>query len=101
MNKNEVKTFYETDAVDYDERWLKRGGVRGKSQAFIVNELTKDWHGKTIIELGCGTGRFSALVAEKAEHTFQLDIAMRMLNVARSKMFAQQQPITRYEWFGI
>ena len=91
-NQNEVSTFYDTDAAEYDERWRKRGGIKtAQSQGFIVDEITKDWRQKNIIEVGCGTGRFTTLVAPKGRFTVQLDIAIRMLGVTRSKMLRVSQ----------
>jgi len=87
MSDSEVSSFYENEADEYDQRWSRRGGLKtAQSQGAIVRELTQDWDGKRILELGCGTGRFSLNMASKGKPTILMDIALQMLNVTRSKL---------------
>lgn len=92
MSDSEVSSFYENEADEYDQRWSRRGGIKtAQSQWAIVDELTRGWDGKRILELGCGTGRFSLNMSSKGKPTILMDIALQMLGIARSKMRSSSQ----------
>ncbi len=92
MSDADVSSFYEHDAGEYDRRWLRRGGLKtAQSQLAIVRELTHDWDGKHILELGCGTGRFSVDMASRGNPLTLIDLALQMLYVTRSKMMSLNQ----------
>ena len=42
--------------------------------------------GKTVLDVGCGTGRFSKKVASEAEHVTLLDFSSKMLEEARKEL---------------
>lgn len=87
MDKAQISNFYETDSIKYDARWRKRGGRQtDEAQKNIVCEFTRDWHDKSILEIGCGTGRFSVHIAPKGAPTVLLDLTTGMLKVSRDKL---------------
>lgn len=87
MKPDNISKFYETDSTIYDSRWLKEGGrVTSESQMKIVSSFTQAWKGYSILEVGCGSGRFSSSVAEVASSVTYLDLTMGMLNVTRDKL---------------
>ncbi|MGH7494133.1 MAG: class I SAM-dependent methyltransferase [bacterium] len=43
-------------------------------------------HGKVVVELGCGTGRFMPKLAQLSEAVFAFDISPAMLELARPKL---------------
>ena len=92
MGNSGISSFYDKDAEEYDKRWSQRGGSKtAQFQQSIVSELTNDWDGKIIAEIGCGSGRFSTYLASKGNPQILLDIALQMLKVTRSKMVILDQ----------
>ncbi len=86
MATNQVSEFYETDSEIYDQRWEKAGGeATSKAQQAVVSSFIKDWTGKDVLEVGCGSGRFSVLIAQKTSAAFFLDLTTGMLKVTRKK----------------
>ena len=58
----------------------------------VVSSHVKDQHVKTILDLGCGTGRFSeALRARFDAEVIGIDPSQKMLEQARSKQYDRQQ----------
>lgn len=95
-HKEQVKDFYNQDSNEYDKRWLKRGGKKtAESQKRIISALIENWSEKQILELGCGSGRFSTQVIPIGGKTVLLDIAYQMLLVTRAKVSK-----TPYEFNG-
>jgi ubiquinone/menaquinone biosynthesis C-methylase UbiE len=87
MNTEEVHSFYERDAANYDKRWHSLGGAATfTSQRNIVNELCWEWQGKDILEVGCGTGRFSLFLMEIGKGAALVDLSVEMLKVTQEKL---------------
>lgn len=87
MQGDQVQKFYTEDSQSYDERWLKKGGgYSNRSQIKIVTELTRDWKNRKVLEVGCGSGRFSVLLAgANPEMTF-LDLSDAMLQMTLARV---------------
>lgn len=93
MEENHVNSFYELDSSEYDNRWIKRGGMKtAQTQMRIVSTLIESWSAKSILELGCGSGRFSANVAAKGRPAILLDLTMGMLGVSKAKVLKASLP---------
>jgi SAM-dependent methyltransferase len=58
-----------------------------------LEALLGDLSGKLVIDLGCGTGRYSLLLAERGARVIGIDISAAMLRIARSKAAAQGLPL--------
>ena len=83
-SETETRSFYEREALGYDGRWGKPGGAyTAAAQASIVKELCSSWGGKRILEIGCGTGRFSALLYSVAGSLAVVDASLAMLRTTR------------------
>ena len=80
------RQFYEKDARTYDEdRWeTSAGRYINMTQKEIVLQKAK-WHGKKVLEIGAGTGRFSMEVGSRGGTVFALDLAFSMLTTIRAK----------------
>jgi len=57
---------------------LKWRGIHTLTYSLIANRLRE----KTLLDIGCGFGRFSFLAARRAEHVVGLDMTERALSVA-------------------
>ena len=50
---------------------------------FLLKQLPK--HSQTILDLGCGVGKFSRLLAEKSDRVIALDLSPKSIEIARHK----------------
>ncbi|MDA1262550.1 MAG: methyltransferase domain-containing protein [Planctomycetota bacterium] len=79
--------LYEKTAKVYDrERFTGRAGEWGhKRQVALIKGILPDWHGKKVLEVGCGTGRITFDLASWGAEVTATDISGEMLEVARSR----------------
>ncbi|MEZ3183083.1 methyltransferase domain-containing protein [Streptomyces pimonensis] len=85
--KATVKSVYQQVAAEYDERIP---GLGPSDEMFTQSErdfLTEAIRpGETVLDIGCGTGRFTVPMAEKGANVSGLDISRPMLDVASRKL---------------
>ncbi len=83
----QTSDFYDAEAEEYDnKRWSSPSGSR--LNAFhlgLVTAMLSPIKGKKILEVGTGTGRFVAALAQKGAETTGVDISRGMLAVARKR----------------
>ena len=58
-------------------------GISGSFDGWILRNLPE--HSARAVDLGCGAGRHSVLLADRAEHVMAVDVADRMLDIARTE----------------
>ena len=91
-----TQAFYDKEASTYDERWTKPGGARTFAvQRAIVQELCGGWRGLEVLEVGCGTGRFSELLLQVGARPVVLDLSFQMLKSACARLDAGADIRTR------
>jgi len=76
--------------------WGKRAGAYDAATAYIVGRQTQReterWlssrfkESGEVLELGCGTGHFSRIIAEKAKHLTATDGSPEMLDLAKTRL---------------
>ncbi|MGA4844369.1 class I SAM-dependent methyltransferase [Streptomyces sp. G45] len=85
--KQTVRSVYEKVAQEYDERIPGSGP---SDEMFTESErnfiLGKVRPGEDVLDMGCGTGRFTVLMAEAGAKVSGLDISQAMLDQARQKL---------------
>ncbi|AJP00738.1 ubiquinone biosynthesis methyltransferase UbiE [Streptomyces cyaneogriseus subsp. noncyanogenus] len=85
--KATVKSVYQQVAGEYDERIP---GLGPSDDMFTQSErdflLKAIRSGEKVLDIGCGTGRFTVPMAEKGADVSGLDISRPMLDVASSKL---------------
>jgi ubiquinone/menaquinone biosynthesis C-methylase UbiE len=83
----QVRKVYETIADEYDERIPGNGVV---DEIFTDSEinfvLSKVRPGDELLDMGCGTGRFTIPLAERVKSVSGLDLSAAMLATARKKL---------------
>ena len=79
-----VASAYDRWAAQYDS---DRNATRDLD-ADVVRRSPLDLAGRRVLELGCGTGKNSAWLAERAGELVALDFSPGMLDVARSRVRA-------------
>ena len=78
-----TKTGYDLWAAAYD---TNGNPLVALDEAELASLLAPDLAGKTALDLGCGTGRATALMALRGARVTGLDFSPGMLDVAREKL---------------
>lgn len=89
MNKDAANpAFYDADSSTYDEqRWTSRSGMfTNRVQQAILEDLTGSWQDERVLEIGPGTARFSIPLSRRGNRLTLVDIAPKMLAVARENL---------------
>ena len=80
--------WYQADEVArrYEEKRFSRGGrlIDRREKAAVLDGLGR-LDGRSVLEVACGTGRFSTLLAERGADATGLDISAAMLARGREK----------------
>ncbi len=80
-NNKKVINFYKEEAEIYDaDRFLTaQERYMDKSQKNIVLNMSNSWRNLKILEVGCGTGRFTIEIANRGAVIVGLDSSIPML----------------------
>lgn len=88
MSNKADYALYERSASQYDR--VRFRGIAGRwghrRQIEIVKALADDWQGKRVLEIGCGTGRITEMLARWGARVTATDISGEMLDVAQSRL---------------
>ncbi len=86
----QTSDFYDAEAEVYDKkRWSSPSGNRlNEFQLGLVTAMLSPLKGKKILEVGTGTGRFVATLAQKSAEATGVDISKGMLAVAEKRCAA-------------
>ncbi|WP_415380751.1 class I SAM-dependent methyltransferase [Halosimplex sp. TS25] len=83
------KEWYQQETVveSYEDKRFSRGGGRltDRLEKAAVGEALAPVEDKKILEIACGTGRFSVMLAEQGADVVGLDISAPMLGEGRDK----------------
>ena len=81
---NPVADFYTAIADHYDAQFHDETDEdRQDDLDDVAEQVSELMRGHTVLELGCGTGYFTDVIAETAQSVLATDISEAMLNVAR------------------
>jgi SAM-dependent methyltransferase len=81
---DKIGAEFDEDACDYCGRY-KRAGLSKSSKILLDLILNSDIHGKSIADLGCGTGGFAVqLLKEGANTAVGFDLSPKMIESAKS-----------------
>ncbi|WP_435182969.1 class I SAM-dependent methyltransferase [Halobellus sp. EA9] len=82
------KEWYQADDVaeEYDSKRFSRGGrlIDDREKKAVLDALAPV-EGEDVLEIACGTGRFTAMLAERGADIVGLDISEAMLAQGREK----------------
>ena len=73
---------------DWDDLYKKRGEVHIKANAFIEKAagILNEKKARRVLDLGCGTGRHTVLLASKGFDVYGVDISETGLDITRKKL---------------
>ena len=80
--------WYQADdiAEEYDDKRFSRGGqLIDRREKTAVLDALGPLEGRDVLEIACGTGRFTVMLAEQGANVVGLDISAAMLQQGREK----------------
>jgi len=87
QEKHTVRAVYDQIAGEYDERIPGTGPAdeifTNTEMEFLLGKITA---GEQVLDMGCGTGRFTVPLAQRGAQVTGLDLSEAMLAVAASKL---------------
>lgn len=86
MSNGQVQEFYDSIAATYDAKRFAKPyyqQIDKLEQTFVLDKVSA---GATVLEIGPGTGRFTARLVEKAATVTAIDISEQMLSQLRTKI---------------
>jgi SAM-dependent methyltransferase len=84
MNTNPAARFFSSIAQHYDSQFHDENDEdRQDDLDDVAEQVSALMRGHTVLELGCGTGYWTDVLAESAESVLATDISEDMLDVAR------------------
>jgi 2-polyprenyl-3-methyl-5-hydroxy-6-metoxy-1,4-benzoquinol methylase len=81
----ELVAYYRRRAAEYEAIYAKP--ERQRDLAFLKNEIPKRLRGRRVLEIACGTGYWTELVAPVAARIVATDIAHEPMEIARAKRY--------------
>jgi SAM-dependent methyltransferase len=80
-----LRNYYHLRAQEYEEIYHRPDPVRQKELSEIAVDMKAALAGRSVLEIACGTGFWTAVAAEAAEKVIATDISNEMLAIAKSK----------------
>lgn len=80
-----IKQYYDRRAEEYEQIYHRRDPVRQKELAEIATTMKDVLANRYVLEVACGTGYWTAVAAEVAQHILAIDISEEMLAIAKTK----------------
>ena len=74
-----IRNDFDRIALSEQEGWNHNSHYHG----FLLKQLPT--HSKNILDIGCGTGAFSRLLAERADRVVAIDLSPNMIEVAKQR----------------
>jgi ubiquinone/menaquinone biosynthesis C-methylase UbiE len=81
----ELRRYYDEQANVYDDMYMRHDPVWRRELETVTDVMVKALSGCMVLEVACGTGFWSEIVAKVARHVVAFDISEEMLTVARKR----------------
>ncbi len=97
LNSEKVKRYFEDSAEDFDNIYENRGNLltrlinkvfrKGMYERFaLVIQECGDVQNKSVLDIGCGSGRISLSLAEKGARVIGIDYSSKMVQLANEQL---------------
>lgn len=90
-----ARAYFDARALPFDRLYDRRSGLRGRLHRFLYGPLLRsfertmeelgDLTGRTLLDVGCGSGRYAVAAAECGAQVVGVDLSPRMLALARRR----------------
>jgi ubiquinone/menaquinone biosynthesis C-methylase UbiE len=80
-----IRRYYDDQAKVYDDMYRRRDPAWRKELEALANAMTKAMSGRRVLEVACGTGFWTEIVAKVAERVVAIDISEKMLDIAQKR----------------
>ncbi|MGH3035630.1 MAG: class I SAM-dependent methyltransferase [Gaiellaceae bacterium] len=90
-----MRAYFDARAPTFDRLYDHGPGLRGRLDDWVVGSLRStlettlaelgDLRTKTLLDIGCGPGRYAVAAAERGAHVVGIDLSSRMLALARHR----------------
>ena len=91
-----LRRYYDDQAKVYDDMYVRRTRVWQRDLKALADTMVKALSGHRILEVACGTGFWTEIVAKVAEHVVAIDASREMLAVARKRRMPRTNVEYRY-----
>jgi SAM-dependent methyltransferase len=80
-----LRRYYDEQANVYDDMYRRSDPVWRRELEALANTMVKTLSSRRVLEIACGTGFWTEIVAKVAKHVVAVDISEKMLTVARKR----------------
>jgi SAM-dependent methyltransferase len=82
----QLRSYYSKRAAEYERIYDKP--ERQAELAWLRNRIPHIFHGRTVLEVACGTGYWTQFIAREAKRVYACDLSDQVLEIAREKPIA-------------
>jgi 2-polyprenyl-3-methyl-5-hydroxy-6-metoxy-1,4-benzoquinol methylase len=80
-----LRRYYDQRASVYDDMYLRRDPMWRKDLESLADEMAEALSGRSVLEVACGTGFWTEIVAKTAKRVVAVDSSEKMLELARKR----------------
>jgi len=91
-----LREYYDRRAWGYEAIYRRDDPVRQSEQAAIAAAMKERLEGRDVLEIACGTGFWTQVIADTARHVVAVDASPEMLAVARQKGLPSGKVVFRH-----
>lgn len=86
-----MQQYYNLRSQEYEQVYYRNEPLRQSEQAAISAAIKEAFLNRRVLEVACGTGFWTKVVAEVAEYVVAVDISTKMLAIAEEKGLASEK----------
>jgi SAM-dependent methyltransferase len=80
-----LRRYYDEQANVYDDMYRRSDPVWRRELEALADAMVNALSGRRVLEVACGTGFWTEIVAKAARHVVAVDVSEKMLRVARKR----------------
>ena len=86
-----LRDWYDALSGSYDELYSREQAAKHDG----ILKLLECRHFQSLVDVGCGTGRFLESVSQQFTHSVGIDVSGKMLKIAKSRIFNNEVDFVR------
>lgn len=83
--ENALREYYNRRALEYESIYHRDDPIRRNEQTAVATAMSEVLKGRSVLEVACGTGFWTEIVAQTARRIVAIDSSLEMLRIAQSK----------------